>query len=514
MDEYRDEYTSKLRKVTTPSLNNPTKKKAAPKMTEEIFEIPSHLRDTDKTASKLPVSQDKPAVQKKKAVPPKKKPVQQKKPQVPRYAASDPNRQTGKKKSGKGRIVALSLFFAAALIIIFLVARGGGSSSMKTGFVQNGTLEKSSDGTAVFLRAEQTVATDTDGKMIAGINEGERVAKGEVVAYVVDDQMEETVEELKKVEDRILAAQTYSDSMVESISSSLNEISNAVTDEIVKLMPESSRGKLRSFSDIKSTVETYFELKNDMTMNVETKDSYVLSLQSKRTEILNRLQGHMHALTAPEAGVVSYYLDGRENTVSAMDFENVSASAVADMDTNGTRTVGKSVKKGETVFRITSANEYYIAVTLDGKTDDIKRNAAVTVQADDHSFKAAANVLSVESNGDGHSFVLLKSASNMAGTISYRTKDVNVIFEAVAGLKVPVNALTDWDTAGLTAKITLIRSNYVEGVYVNVASYNDEYAIITNQTAFDSSDGVKGVQANDMYVLNPESVKEGEMISK
>ena len=110
--------------------------------------------------------------------------------------------------------------------------------------------------------------------------------------------------------------------------------------------------------------------------------------------------------------------------------------------------------------------------------------------------------------------MLLKSTSNMAAAISYRTKDVNVIFEAVAGMKVPVKALTDWDTAGLTAKITLIRSNYAEGVYVNVASYNDEYAIITNQTAFDSPDGVKGVQANEMYVLNPGSVKEGEMVSQ
>ena len=54
----------------------------------------------------------------------------------------------------------------------------------------------------------------------------------------------------------------------------------------------------------------------------------------------------------------------------------------------------------------------------------------------------------------------------------------------------------------------------MECVYVNGESYNDEYAIITNQTAFDSADGVKGVQTNDMYVLNPESVKEGEMVSQ
>lgn len=506
MGDYRDEYTSKLKKVTTPGITDPQQKANRPKMSEQIFEIPRQVRDIPEKTKTQPMQQGKSAGRKKKTVPSKKA----KPPKAPAYAASGQ-----KKKSGKGRLIALCVFFGIILILIFVAVLGTHrSSGMKTGFVQNGSLEKSSDGTAVFLRTEQTVATDTDGKVIAGINEGERAAKGEVVAYVVDSELEETVEELKKVEDRILAAQTYNDSVLESVSSSLNDISEAVTEEVLKLTPESSRGELRSFSEIKDTIETYFELKNDMTMNVETKDAYMLSLQSKRTEILSRLEGHMYALTAPEAGVVSYCLDGREQEISAMDYEHVTASALAGIEGNGTRTVGRSVKKGENVFRITSPNEYYIAVTVDGRTDNIKRNASVTVQADDHSFKVAANVLSVSDDGGGNTFLLLKSTSNMAAAISYRTKDVNVIFEAVAGMKVPVKALTDWDTAGLTAKITLIRSNYAEGVYVNVASYNDEYAIITNQTVFDSPDGVKGVQANDMYVLNPESVKEGEMVSQ
>ena len=424
------------------------------------------------------------------------------------------NEQPKKKKSGKGRLLLILLFLFILVTVILLLVRGGDGGETKTGFVQNGMLEKSADGSAVFLRSEQLVCADTDGKLIANINEGERAAAGAVVAYVVDSQMEETVEELKKIEDRILTAQIYSDSMVESISSSLSEISSAVTEELLTLTPESGRGRLRRFYDAKNTIETYFELKNDMSMNVESKDSYVLSLQTKRADVLSRLQGHMHALTTPVSGVVSYYLDGREDTVSAMDFENVTAADVSSMDTNGARTVGRNVKSGDPVFRVTAPSEYYIAVRLDEKTDAVKRNASVTVQAADHSFKAAASVLSVESGGDGHSFALMKSASNLAGTVSYRTKDVNVIFEAVSGMKVPVKALSDWDSAGLTAKLVLIRSNYVQSVYVNVLSYNDEYAIISNQTAFEAEDGIKGVQANDMYVLNPETVQEGELLTK
>ena len=490
MSDYRDEYTSKLKKVTTPGASRPTsgRTSAAP-----AFERPqppqrqknkqtkaAHTKKTDSPAKKMGSVQVSP----------------------------------GKKKQARGRRIGFAVFFIViAVLIVVAIAGPHISAGVKTSFVQNGTLEKSSDGTAVFLREELTVAAETEGKLIAGINEGERAAKGEVVAYVVDDQMEEAVEELKKVEDRILSAQTYNDSMLESVSSSLNEINSAVIGEVLALTPESAKGCLRSFSDIQNNIETYFELKNDMTMNVETKDAYILSLQTKRKEILDRLDGHMHALTAPESGIVSYCLDGRESTVSAMDFENVTVDMLSDFTSNASKSIGRTVKRGGNVFRITSTNEYYIAVTLADGGQSVKRNANVTVQADNRSFKTNASVVSVTDTGDGSTMVLLKSTSNMSTTISYRTQDVHVIFEAVAGLKVPVKVLTDWDSAGLTAKITLIRSNYVECVYVNVESYNDEYAIITNQTAFDPETEEKGVQANDMVVLNPESVKEGELIA-
>ena len=75
-----------------------------------------------------------------------------------------------------------------------------------------------------------------------------------------------------------------------------------------------------------------------------------------------------------------------------------------------------------------------------------------------------------------------------------------------------MRAITDWDTAGLTAKVTVIRSNTVYGIYVNVLSKNEEYAIVTNKTAFSDLSEVSGLKPNDMYVQNPDSVTEGEII--
>ena len=107
--------------------------------------------------------------------------------------------------------------------------------------------------------------------------------------------------------------------------------------------------------------------------------------------------------------------------------------------------------------------------------------------------------------------VLLKCTTAQPQTISYRVRNADIVLQSVNGMKVPVKALTDWDSARVTAKITLIRANYVESLYVNVDSFNDEYAIISNRESY-GEDTAKAVSPNDMYVQNPGSVDIGELL--
>ncbi|MBE7055957.1 MAG: HlyD family efflux transporter periplasmic adaptor subunit [Ruminococcaceae bacterium] len=422
-------------------------------------------------------------------------------------------KKTDESKNSKSGFIAIATFFGIiCALIIFTVVVPRVSSGIKTGYVQNGIIEKSVDGSAVFLRDELTVKSEFSGKVIPAINEGERVAKNDVVAYVVDGEHEQIVEELKQIEDRILSAQTYNDNVSGSVLNGINQVSLAVSAEIQSFTPELSKGSLRNFSDVKSNINSYFNMQNDMSLSIESKNEYIKLLQDKRQDVLNKLSGHMYSLTAPDAGVVSYCLDGNESKVSELDYLNIDFESLEGLDKNYERTTGRDISAGENVFRITTGNDYYIAVTVpfeDGSK--IKKDATVTLQALDHSFKALAKVISVTGDGE-NSLVVLKSSSNMATTISYRVQDVNIIYESVSGMKIPMRALTDWDSAMLTAKVTVIRSNTVYGIYVHVQSYNDEYAIVTNKTSFEDLQETAGLKANDMYVHNPDSVTEGEII--
>lgn len=60
------------------------------------------------------------------------------------------------------------------------------------------------------IRDEYAVTAGFSGKVIAAVNEGDRVAAGAVIAYIVKPEYESDLEELREIEDKITAAQSVS----------------------------------------------------------------------------------------------------------------------------------------------------------------------------------------------------------------------------------------------------------------------------------------------------------------
>ena len=111
-------------------------------------------------------------------------------------------------------------------------------------------------------------------------------------------------------------------------------------------------------------------------------------------------------------------------------------------------------------------------------------------------------------------YVLLESSTGLVGAVSQRVIDSDLVIDHMEGLKIPKRALSEWDSAGLTARIAVLRANYVSYVYVNVLAADGEYAIISPSNDFvDKEDeGVTSVRVNDIYIVNHEKVSEGQII--
>lgn len=213
----------------------------------------------------------------------------------------------------------------------------------------------------------------------------------------------------------------------------------------------------------------------------------------------------MHKITTANAGVVSFHVDEAIGLFDTMDIKGVCQSELAILDTKISNTANKNVSYGEVVARITPGVSYYIAIDTD-KLDGFEEGETVTVKARDRKYETNAKIVSVNED-----VAILETSSALASCVSKRSVEVDVILQHQEGMKVPLRCLSDWDEAKVTARIALVRANFVEYVYVNVLARNDEYAIISSKTKFDD-DTTQGVKYNDIFVVNHEKVKEGEVV--
>lgn len=419
------------------------------------------------------------------------------------------NTEETKKKRNK-RILTLALIVVFVIVILSITVPKR-SSNIVTGYIQNGSLEKTAAGTIKFMRKELVATAESNGKVIAAIKEGERAAKDEIVAYVTNPDQEETALELIKVDTQIVAADTYSDSTFTTLLSGGGQLSKAITNTMIDSSRNAVKGSFRDYQEKEAGIDTYFTLKNSLASDVSSKDEYIAMLKQKKEALLEKMGSGIRAVTAPESGIVSYCIDGYEDMMEELDFENARSFDLKSVNENGDSRNGTSVKRGDAVFKVDSSFDYYVLVNLPGYSHgETEKGTTVTIQADNREFNFKGSVVRFETNENGAE-ILLRCTASQPSTISYRVRNADVVLQSVSGMKVPVKALTDWDSAKVTAKITLIRANFVESLFVNVDSFNDEYAIISNRESY-GEDTAKAVTPNDMYVQNPGSVDIGELL--
>lgn len=425
--------------------------------------------------------------------------------------------------------VGIFLMCIGILILVVLLS-GKLGNRVNTQYIHRGSIDVSATGTLSFLRNEIPVKSSRGGTFIAYVNEGDRVAKDALLGYVVQPGYESQLAKLRAIEAKLTSVNQALSYINTTKSPELLIVEEGIAKAIASLSQMAMRGDLTGYSECAKELNLLYQEKNEILMNTETTDSYLQGLQNQRNDLLAEIQASMHPVVAEESGIVSFCTDGQETVVSnvcdalqqqisATDFNTPSSCKISDDTLNRfalpadhlEATNGRSVTAGTVVARITPDIAYYI--TMDMTSADgynIVPGDTITVRVKESSLSFQTQVCGLYKGESKHLLVLSCSNALMA-TISDRQVSGEIVFSQTDGLKVPLRALTEWDEAGVTARITVVRSGYVEYVYVNVLATDHDYAIINSKAVFDDGDGIS-VRENDEYVVDYEKVQEGQAL--
>ncbi|MBR5281073.1 MAG: hypothetical protein IKU26_08935 [Clostridia bacterium] len=440
------------------------------------------------------------------------------------------NRRKKEKKDAMFTAMRVGIFLVCIGVLVLVVFLSGKvGNQVNTQYVQKGSIDNAVKGDIAFLRNEIPVEVGQNGTFVPYVKEGDRISKDALVGYVIQAGYEVQLAQLRTVENKLIAAQQAMSYVNSAKTPELLVVEEAIEQVLVQLSEMSIQGDLSDYMTCAKELRTLYQEKNELLMNMETTDSYLSELQQQRNQILAQIETSMFPVVAPESGIVSFCIDAQETVVSAACSALQSQVAQTDFTTPSSCRVqdavldlfavpaGKlstmsdaTVRSGNIVARITPDVSYYATMEIASAEGlQIVPGRTAIIRTDTGTLSFEAEVCGVYKS-DSRLLLVLSCKKALMATVSERHIQGEVVFAHTEGIKVPLRALAEWDEAGVTARLTVVRAGYVEYVYVNILAKDHDYAVINSKATMDNQ-GIS-VRVNDIYVVEYEKVQEGQAL--
>lgn len=233
----------------------------------------------------------------------------------------------------------------------------------------------------------------------------------------------------------------------------------------------------------------------------QSRNNLYSDLKKRMSE--NNIKGDFVRSHAKTSGIISYCIDGYENTKA----DDVTADFFKKGSEVGRTLIRSSerIEAGTPVYKLVTNEEWNIVIPVsDSLYEKIKDSSTlrITVKKDNISFPVS---LSLEEHG-GYTFAILTTSRFMERYLSDRFLDIELNLNAASGFKIPNSSI-------LSKELTLVPEHMTE-----VGGNGEEKGVI--KVVYDENGGSKEVftslkncsVSDGKYCADPSILKPGDVI--
>ena len=412
------------------------------------------------------------------------------------------NKRNKKKVKGKKLIIYLTFVFVLIYLIYAVYLLVKEPTDKVT--VENGTLYSEETDIGYVIRDEQVIKGNNYKNGMEQIkNEGEKAAKGESIYRYYSKNEEELKQQISDLDMKIqesLKGQTG------TFSSDVKLLENQLDEKI---------GILSKITDI-SKITEYKKQINDITtkkakLSGETSaaGTYLKQLYTQRTNLENQLNSGAEYIKAPVSGIVSYKVDGLEETLKPNNFSTLSKEFLEGLRLK----TGQLIATNDECGKIIDSSKCYIAtISNSEEARNSKIDDKVQVRLSNNKV-IDAKIAYISQENEEETLIILEINKQISELANYRKISFDLIWWSSTGLKVPNKAIIEEDGLNYVVRN---RVGYLDKILVKVKRQNDKYAIVTNYSTSDLEkiglgnneiDTTKKISIYDELILNPDLSK-------
>ncbi len=370
-------------------------------------------------------------------------------------------------KKGAIIVIAIAIFIYIAYITYQLF-----QNPTDTFLIENGSLSEEESTQGYIIREETVIRGENYKNGMEQIKtEGEKVAKGEAVFRYYTNGEEQLVQKIEELDTKIAEAWDSENNLFPADVKILETNIAEKLDDVYEL------SDLQKIKEYKRDINSAITKKAKIAGELSPSGSYLKSLIEERSTYENQLNSGSEYVNAPSSGIVSYRVDGLEETLTPDNFGSLSKEFLEGLSLKTGGIVSTSEESGKIIDNFSC----YIACIL---SSDVSKQAEIgdTVSLRlSNANEVEASIEYIAKENEEESVFVFKIETYVEELVSYRKISLDIIWWSADGLKVPNEAIK-WENEDL-AYVVRRRAGYDDKkIYVKVLKENSQYAIIANYT--------------------------------
>lgn len=363
------------------------------------------------------------------------------------------------------------------------------------------TIEETIDFKGFALRDEKIIDTSASGTVIPLAHDGKRVANGDDIAVVCqnDDQaaaytklesLKHELERYKNINDPDGTQELSADKLNTKISDAYDDIMDAVTTGAYDELPDA----LTAYADKCATKQILTDGSIDLSAKLTSLENEIAALTAQNI--------NYSSVKAPKSGYYINTIDGYESALSYKD-----ALSLTSQQIESALNAEPAAVSGNSLGKIVESYKWYIVGETESQNSSYFKNSAkITVNFPKEGVNHVT-MLVEKADTQGDKMTVVLSCSLMDETFAnMRTEDMQIVTKSHTGYRVPSNVIR-FDEDNNTG-IYVLRGKIITFIPVEIIYTEDDFAIISS-----SSSNGKSVRLYDEVIIKGKDLEDGKVIN-
>ena len=413
-------------------------------------------------------------------------------------------KEKGKKKKKIIIYIALLLIILYVFYTVFLLT----VQSTKLFTVEQGKIYLEETLNGYIIRDETVVKGENYKNGMEQIKtEGEKTAKNESVFRYYSQNETDLKQKISELDEKIQTALKESENLITSdgLSAEVKTIENKIDEKTKEISKLTDMSKIAEY---KKEINELVSKKAKIVGDSSKQGSYLKQLIEQRAKYESELNSGAEYIKANRSGIVSYRVDGLEETLTPNNIESLSKEYLNNLNLK----TGKIVATNDECGKIIDNFACYI-VTIRQKKQ--KFGDKVKLRLPNNS-EIDSQITYIKQEENDEYLISLEVKKEIAELINYRKISFDLIWLSYSGLKVPNDAITQKDGINYVVRN---RAGYLSKIPIKIGTVNkkeaknEKYTIIENYTTDElrkigytdkQINNFKKISIYDEIMLNPD----------